>query len=328
MLRRVSFLLLAIASFGALGGCSKSGSPMSPSRVASGYGVVTLHLTDAPAMFDHVNLDVREVWVHRIDDDTPGDTLGDCDSTEHDSTDRDSIEHDSTDHDGDGDRHHGRHEHGDHGTWIQLDGTPGIIDVLALQDGVFATLGTGAVPAGSYNQIRLVLGVNNTIVVDNVSYPLEVPSEERAGFRLIGRFDVSVGGSADIGIDFDAARSIHQEGNGDWVLRPVVRIAPLGTTGRIAGQVHPESVRTWAFALQGADTIASSRTHEGRFTLALLPAGTYAIGLAPTGAYRDTTLSAVQVTINRTTDVGVIVLSPTSPAAAGAVAVKPQGPTR
>ncbi|MFI5372181.1 MAG: DUF4382 domain-containing protein [Candidatus Eisenbacteria bacterium] len=317
MSRRATLVVLALSglvAIAALVGCSQKSSlataPGTPS--ATGYGLVTLHIIDAPAMYDQINLDVQEVWVHRVNDGTCGDTLGDSDG------DDDGGQPGANDAEHHHHGHHGHHEHDGQGNWIQLSNTPGVIDLLALQDGVFATLGTDSVPAGTYNQIRLVLGANNSIVVDSVSHPLEVPSACRSGYKLIGHFVVPAEGGTDVGIDFDAARSIHQEGNGDYVLIPVVRIVPLTDTGNIAGIVKPIRARAWVFAIQGADTVTSTRTRLGRFTLSLLPAGDYTVSITPTAGFRDTSLTGVSVAIHRTTDVGVIQLTPDTTASQGA----------
>jgi Domain of unknown function (DUF4382) len=319
MLRRTVLSLFAFAAIALLGGCSskKMLSTAPGATTGNGYGLVTLHVTDSPAMFDNVFLDVQEVWVHRLNDRSPGDTLGDC---HHDGDDDGHGDGDAANRPGtygayeDEHHHHRGHREHDHdGTWIQLSVTPGVMDLLAMQDGVFATLGADSVPAGHYNQIRLVLGDNNSVVVDSVSHPLLVPSFCRSGYIMVGKFDVPEGGGADVGIDFDAARSIHMMRNGDYFLIPVVRIVPLTDTGNIAGTVKPFFARSWVYAIQGADTVTSSRTRLGRFTLALLPAGDYTVAIAPVAGFRDTSLTGVHVTIHRTNDLGVIQLSAATP---------------
>ena len=318
MLRRSVLSLLPLAALALIGGCSSKSSLTAPGMpTGAGYGLVTVKVTDAPAMFDNVLLDVQQVWVHRLNDGTPGDTLGDCDSTRH---------REGGDGPGDGssgilpgtyedDQHHhdGDREHDRDGTWIQLSVKPGVMDLLAMQDGVFATLGADSVPAGHYNKIRLRLGSNNSVVVDSVSHTLIVPMECRTGFLMVGNFDVVAGGGTDVGIDFDAARSIHLLPGGDYLLIPVVRIVPLTDTGNIAGAVRPFDARSWVFAIQGSDTVTSTRTRMGHFTLSMLPAGDYTVALAPVAGFRDTSLTGVHVDIHRTTDVGVIQLSRAAP---------------
>jgi len=312
MLRRPLLTLLAIAGLATLAGCSRSSNPVAPKP--SGFGSVTMSLTDAPAAYDHLYLDVREVWVHRVDDGTRGDTLCSRDDERHHERDHEGGASDTLGgHDGEdstGSHHDRDHERDEHGMWHRIDATAGIVDLLDLQNGVFKTLATGRVPAGVYNQVRLKLGPSNSIVVDGVEQPLKVPSGQSSGYKLFGRFEVPVEGNVDVGIDFDAARSVHQTGNGMWILRPVARIYEISTTGRIHGRVDPGAAVSWVYAMQGADTIAATRSAgDGGFTLALLPPGDYAVHITPTlEGFRDTTLSPVHVEAGHTTELGVIVL--------------------
>jgi hypothetical protein len=119
----------------------------------------------------------------------------------------------------------------------------------------------------------------------------------------------------DIGIDFDAARSVHETGNGMWILRPVARIFPIQSTGSIHGTVSPAADTSWVFAMMGADTVTSTMTGgDGSFTLSLLPAGDYAVHIVPIVAgVRDTTLSPVHVMAGQTTELGTIMLGVTPP---------------
>jgi len=104
---------------------------------------------------------------------------------------------------------------GEDGGWITVRAAADTtIDLLSLTNGGFVTLGSELVPAGTYDQLRLVLGSGSTIVVDGVESPLKVPSGEQSGIKVKGRFTVPAGGSVDVGLDFDAAHSIHQTGNG------------------------------------------------------------------------------------------------------------------
>src|SRR5688572_24719036 len=59
--------------------------------------------------------------------------------------------------------------------WMSLNTTAGIYDLLGLQNGVDTLLAVGVIPTNSVKEIRFVLGSNNTIVVNGVSYPLTIP---------------------------------------------------------------------------------------------------------------------------------------------------------
>lgn len=185
------------------------------------------------------------------------------------------------------------------------------VDLLALRNGVFATLAQALVPAGHYTQIRLKIGAGSTVTVDGVTHPLTIPSGFQTGYKLAGSFDVPANGLIDLGLDFDAARSIHETGSGVWMLDPVVRVVPFSTAGAISGRLQPSGVAATIVALSGADTVGTTApAADGSFTLALLPPGTLTVGIHPASGYRDTTITGVTVVSRQTTQLGIIPLSP------------------
>lgn len=107
--------------------------------------------------------------------------------------------------------------------WSDLSAVPGIYNLLDLQNGLDTMIATGTVPAGYLKEIRLVLGSNNTIKVNGEVYPLTIPSGSESGLKL--KVNKSLAAPLDsLLIDFDAALSIHQEGTGDYKLKPVLKI--------------------------------------------------------------------------------------------------------
>jgi hypothetical protein len=95
-------------------------------------------------------------------------------------------------------------------------------ELLALTGGVMAVLGERELPEGLYTQIRMVLGDDNTIVVDGVETSLSTPSAEQTGIKLTGSFDVSSSRLTVIKLDFDAQKSVIQTGEGQYKLKPTV----------------------------------------------------------------------------------------------------------
>jgi hypothetical protein len=186
-------------------------------------------------------------------------------------------------------------------------------NLLELRNGVFATLGfaTG-IPAGSYNQLRLVLGDGSNVVVDGVTQPLTVPSGMQSGIKVNGFFEVPDGGMVEVVLDFDAARSIHSTGNGKNMLHPVLRLAQLALTGTIHGVLDPP-VDAQVHAIVGADSVTTVPGADGAFTLVALRDGTYAVGIDVLSGFRDTTLTGVVVTQGHTTELDTIRLSPETP---------------
>jgi hypothetical protein len=197
------------------------------------------------------------------------------------------------------------------GGWETLSDDTITVDLLTLRNGVFMTLADIVVPAGHYTQVRLHLGEGSNVVVDGVTHPLTVPSGMQSGYKLVGEFDVPDGGLLDLMLDFDAARSIHQTGNGRYMLRPTVRVIPTSTAGSITGHVVPGDVPTAVTAVAGGDTVQTTVTlANGLFTLGALAGGTYDVLFDPPAGYRDTTLTGVTVTSQVVTDVGNVALTP------------------
>jgi hypothetical protein len=108
-------------------------------------------------------------------------------------------------------------------TWMDLNTTAGIYDLLGLQNGVDTLLAVGVIPSNVVKEIRFVLGSDNTIVVGGISYPLTIPSGSESGLKI--KVNKQLNGTLDsLLIDFDAALSIHQTGAGNYQLKPVLKI--------------------------------------------------------------------------------------------------------
>ena len=110
------------------------------------------------------------------------------------------------------------------GGWETVSQDQATYDLLQLQNGVSTTLASSDVPAGHYTQIRLMIGEGSNVVVNGESHPVRIPSGLQSGYKLIGEFDVPEGGTIGMTIDFDAAKSIIQETDGTYMLRPTVRL--------------------------------------------------------------------------------------------------------
>jgi hypothetical protein len=102
-------------------------------------------------------------------------------------------------------------------------------------------LGVGALPAGHYTMIRLVVSsaalyFDNALPADapacapTVTPPagrratLTIPSGE---VKLNREFDVAASGATTMLLDFDGDRSIHETGNGGFRMTPVVGIVSV-----------------------------------------------------------------------------------------------------
>ncbi len=109
--------------------------------------------------------------------------------------------------------------------WVILDTKAGIYDLLQLQNGVVVILTDNTIiPAGKVSQMRLILGSNNSIVIDGVTSPLTIPSSENTGIKINLNTNLRAGYHTVVLLDFDAEKSIVFEGNGGIKLKPVLKV--------------------------------------------------------------------------------------------------------
>jgi hypothetical protein len=108
-------------------------------------------------------------------------------------------------------------------TWMDLNTTAGVYNLLDLQNGIDTLLAVGTIPTNTVKEIRFVLGTDNSIKVAGITYPLTIPSGSESGLKI--KINKQLSGPVDsLLIDFDAALSIHQTGAGDYQLKPVLKI--------------------------------------------------------------------------------------------------------
>ncbi|MFM7217347.1 MAG: DUF4382 domain-containing protein, partial [Bacteroidota bacterium] len=105
--------------------------------------------------------------------------------------------------------------HTDAGGWQSLAVDSGKYDLLSLQNGIDTVLATPhSVPSGLISQVRLILGDSSTVVVNGVSYPLALSSQDETGLKCNLHDTLQPNTTYEILLDFDADRSIVQQGNG------------------------------------------------------------------------------------------------------------------
>lgn len=116
----------------------------------------------------------------------------------------------------------------DSSKWMELQTNAGIYDLLTLQNGITTILANDTeLPSGSINQLRLILGTNNAVVIDSIAYPLKTPSAQQSGLKLNINAFLESNKSYDVLIDFDAEKSIVLEGNGTFLLKPKITVESI-----------------------------------------------------------------------------------------------------
>ncbi|TMI96102.1 MAG: DUF4382 domain-containing protein [Bacteroidetes bacterium] len=110
----------------------------------------------------------------------------------------------------------------DTAAWIPINTKDSIYNLLDLQNGITTVIAQDTVPVGVLQQVRFILGDNNTVVVNGTSYPLETPSADNSGLKVkIGRVLAETLNT--FTLDFDAALSVNEE-NGVYKLHPVIQL--------------------------------------------------------------------------------------------------------
>jgi len=186
---------------------------------------------------------------------------------------------------------------------------PGIYDLLELNNGMDTLLASVQLPTGNLSQVRLVLGNNNSVVFDSVSYPLSTPSAQQSGLKINLHENLLANESYTFWLDFDAGKSIIEKGNGDYSLKPVIRAYSGLTNGKIKGYVMPLNAQATLYSIQGVDTFTAIPNSDGFFMFTGMN-GSYDINVSPANAaYQDTNLYGVQATYGQITDLDTITLN-------------------
>lgn len=188
----------------------------------------------------------------------------------------------------------------------------GVYDLLELTGGVDLLLVDNYdIPSGIIQQIRLVLGDNNSIVIDGESFPLNTPSAQQSGLKIQINQAVESNFNYTFILDFDVHESIVMAGNSDnIILKPVLRASLEAASGIISGIVLPAHVAILVTASNGDFETSTFTDSEGNFMFAGLLEGAYNLTFTPDEAslLTEQTLNDVMVIVGETSEIGTIVL--------------------
>lgn len=191
--------------------------------------------------------------------------------------------------------------------WIAVRGEPITVNLLDWNNGNSIEIGRADVPAGHYTQIRLKID-DCEVVLNGQTQNVIVPSGAQTGLKFGPEFDVNLGSTYELMIDFDAHRSIVAEPNG-FLLQPTIRVVPKAVTGSISANVSNPNNLPIAYAVVGSDTLTSTAvdTSDGSFILAYLPEGSYTVTVSDTASLSFSS-GSVNVVSGSDQDLGMITL--------------------
>lgn len=198
--------------------------------------------------------------------------------------------------------------------WIPMETiNTGVYDLLELTGGVNVLLADEyEIPAGTLKQVRLILGTNNTIVIDGETFPLNTPSAQQSGLKIQVDQYLEPNINYTFLLDFDVDQSIVMAGNsGNINLVPVMRATVEANTGAISGSIVPTDVIAEVSTTYNTETISTFTDDSGVFVLAGLEPGMYDITITPdvTSGYAPQTIEGVEVTVGNTTNIGEVTLN-------------------
>tara|TARA_Y100000591_G_scaffold310764_1_gene313437 strand:- start:679 stop:1533 length:855 start_codon:yes stop_codon:yes gene_type:complete len=230
-------------------------------------GKFRVSLTDAPGDYAAVNIEVKQILIKTSDDSD------------------DDSESDMVD---------------EEGSWKVIFDDSMVVNLLDYQNGTTLFLGETELETGIYEEMRLVLGDNNSIVLNNgSSVNLTVPSAQTSGYKIKLNTEVEPDQVTDLVIDFDAARSIVVRGNGDFNLKQVLRVVEVDDAGSISGTIGQSDADAWVYTVAGEDTVSTMPNESGEFTLYGLEAGTYDVTIdSQTEVYVDSTIYDIELDTN------------------------------
>jgi len=182
------FIILTLLVFAIfISGCINFFPTLEDDSIAPGKGRLKIYLTDAPGDYLEVNITISKIEAH---------IAGEDDGAE--------------------------------GEWILLrewtEGEEPEFDLITLQN-VSELLVDGSFDAGKYTQIRLfITNASVGIELGESGVIVEIPSVYQTGIKLIHPFEIVEGMITKLTIDFDAEKSIVKTGNGEYKLKPVIKI--------------------------------------------------------------------------------------------------------
>jgi hypothetical protein len=248
MMRNNLLALITLVSL-FFGACKDNTTPGGGTpNVSNARASMKVMLTDDPADYDQVNIDVQSVEINT-----------------------------------------------DSGGWMTLNTFSGMYDLLDLTNGIDTLIANDSLPVGMITQIRLNLGSNNTIMVDSVIYPLEIPSGNTSGLKINIHQNLVAGGSYTLLVDFDAGHSIVEQGNGVYKLKPVLHaqlVSNVITDGTVTGVIMPPGSNAFVSATNASDSTSTYiDTTTGQYSLQNLTPGSYTIWVNTNAPYNDTTFT-------------------------------------
>lgn len=191
------------------------------------------------------------------------------------------------------------------GQTVALSVNAHVYNLIDLSNGINTLIASSNLNNANISQIRLILGTNNTVVINSITYPLSTPSADQTGLKILVNQMLQANVENSIIIDFDANQSIVDTGSGTYKLKPVLRAITSSANGSVKGNITPIGTLATVSATSATNVTYSSNTNSnGNFQIMSLQAGTYTVTVTPLSPLSPVTYTNVVVLANTATNVG------------------------
>ena len=229
---------------------------------------ISVKLFDAPGDFDALNIQIEDVWLKVIDDES------------------------------------------DPNCWYSLGSKhKGVYNILELTGGKELELVSNLkVPVTRIYEIKLVIGSENTIEMDNRVVPLIFNQVQDQRLKIQHDELLEAGGNYTFLMDFNADASVQFTNHPDHiVLSPVVRVSRESKSGTVEGRLS-ESIASKITLCNAGQPISTMSDADGNFTIKGIPAGTYCMEVQPDvrSGKGIVFFQEIEIIAEQTLDMGVI----------------------
>jgi hypothetical protein len=196
--------------------------------------------------------------------------------------------------------------------WIPLAlDEKGVFNLLQFTNGSSLPLMNDTVMSPcTISELRMILGTNNTVVIGGVSYELKTPSGQSSGYKVkMDPQQLVLGGIYHLVLDFNTEKSVHETGNGKYMLKPVVSGYLQNTVGSIAGTILPITGAYYVEASNATDTAGTYiNATNGQFLLSTVRPGTFTVKFSPNSGFTEKIVPGIVVVAGQSTQMGTVTI--------------------